>query len=215
MAKPEEIIVNRELVEFAYRDSLIRVKKIRQYFKYIFSLIAGVMLLSIIASYMAGLVNVEIPLFYSQGTKGKRLMPTVNPPVTWEHVETYAEEAAAELLSLSFTDPENQLRSRRHFFEEEAFVMYVDSVINSGFLDKVIENKLTVTAIAKRPPDVRSRFPAEGTFKYRVFIRVVQTVQGLDDVLENREMEIEMLVKIVERDESIKAMKISSFNTRA
>ena len=117
------------------------------------------------------------PKYYASTTTGD-VMPLdalSSPVVTTEFIQQWAEMVARKAYNLDFLNVNQSLSQVRPYFSEDGWVAFQDALTKAGLLNKIQQEKLTLSAVANGPVVILKRYVTAGRYSWDVQLPLLVT----------------------------------------
>ena len=91
-----------------------------------------------------------------------------NPHRTSDEISTWAQQAAADVLTFGNADYKEKLMGFKKYFVQQGWQLYTTYLKNEKFINMVAEDGYSVGAIVNDVPEIVSQGPTEGAYHWIV-----------------------------------------------
>lgn len=177
-------------------------------------LLATIVLINFILAFVVWylILNPKEAAYYTTTVNGK-FMPLVElkePNLSDEAVLQWANQAAISAFTYDFLNYNEQLFAVSEFFTSEGWAQFVAAIRESNSVEVVESQKLTVQAVAMRPPIISKKGVVNGIYTWRIEMPLLLTYRSASEVEAKRNL-LTLLVTRVPATESYKGIGISQF----
>jgi intracellular multiplication protein IcmL len=151
--------------------------------------------LLLVAGVIYQMVNRPHPQYFATTADGKliQLSPLNDPMVSQEFLLQWANQAAVAAYTYDFVNYRQQLQKASEYFTPEGWKNFQDILKQSKNLNTVIDQKLTVNAVATGAPVITQRGILNGRFAWKVQIPLLVTYQNPNRVI-NQSVLVNMII---------------------
>lgn len=141
------------------------------------------------------IMNRPQPQYFATTADGKliQLSPLNDPMVSQEFLLQWANQAAVAAYTYDFVNYRQQLQKASEYFTPEGWKNFEDILRKSKNLDTVIDQKLTVNAVATGAPVITQRGILNDRYAWKVQIPLLITYQNPNRVI-NQSVLVNMII---------------------
>jgi intracellular multiplication protein IcmL len=117
------------------------------------------------------------PNYYASTTTGDVLPLDAlsSPVVTTEYIQQWSEMVARKAYNLDFLNFNQSLSQVRPYFSDDGWLAFQDALTKSGLLNKIQQEKLTLSAVANGPVVILKRYVTAGRYSWDVQLPLLVT----------------------------------------
>lgn len=153
------------------------------------------------------------PKYYASTTNGNviRIQSLSEPVVTQKFVIQWSELVARSAYTFDFLNSEKQLKATSKYFTPEGWQAFETAVKDSGYLEKVQQDKLQVSTVVNGSPVVAKRYISHGhyTWVVQMPLLVLYTSANMNV---KRQLYVTMTVKRVPEMEIAQGIAVTDFS---
>lgn len=132
------------------------------------------------------------------------------PPISNTSLLVWANEAVIKVYSYDFANFAAQLQGVSDYFTTDAWHAYTDAVSKAKTLDTVTSNKLTVSAVALKPPVIKEQKPIGANYQWKVEMPTLVNYESPNTTKQQKLM-IELVISTVAAPQGVRGLAIQSF----
>jgi intracellular multiplication protein IcmL len=136
--------------------------------------------------------------------------PLTQPCLATESILVFANEAVVSAYSYDFVNYKQQLDHTSHYFTTDGWQSFKLALDNSNNLNKVIEKKLVVYAVAQGSPVILSQGVVNNKFTWKVQMPTLITYQAANEQVQQH-LVVTMIIVRTNSSEGMRGLGISSF----
>lgn len=137
------------------------------------------------------------------------VFPLSEPNVTSTSIIKWVTQAATSAYTLDFYQYQENIDALREYFTIDGYENYVQSLQASNSLNKIIEEKLVVTAVATDTAVILQEGEMAGVYTWRIQVPLLLNYQGASTTGTKKTIAVGLLVTRVPTNEAPKGIGIA------
>lgn len=153
-----------------------------------------VLAISIIVNLYLGLRTVEYRYFVTDPSGGIREIQTLNRPIqSQELVLNWATRSITKAYSMNFANYSQQLKDIEPNFNDAGWRGFQEALKSTGYLDKMIANQYSTSAVPKSAPVVVAQGEFNGVWAWRLQLPIIVSYKSAS-VSQTQEITVDVVV---------------------
>jgi len=145
------------------------------------------------------------------GLVSSTLWADTQPPMSSATILVWANEAIVKVYSYDYVNYGAQLQGVSDYFTVDAWHAYSDSLAKSKMLDSVQANKLTVSAVALKPPVIKDTKGAGSTFQWTVEMPTLVNFDSSANLNKQQKLNVQLVIVTAQAPQGVRGLAIQSF----
>ena len=141
------------------------------------------------------------------------VFPLDEPNVTPSSLVNWATQAATNIHTVDFFNYQANIDALRDYFTYDGYQQFLSAIDSSGTLDKIVDDKLILSAVAINGAVIRWEGELRGVYSWRIQVPLLLTFQGASTRSTQKNIVVEMLVTRVPTDKAPKGIGIAQLVT--
>lgn len=157
-------------------------------------LIAGLLLISVLCNVYLGLRPIEYRYFVTDPSGRVTEIQAINRPIqSQEMVLNWATQSITKAYSMNFANYAQQLKDIEPNFNEAGWRGYQEALKTSGYLEKMLSNQYSTSAVPKSAPVVVAQGDLNGVWAWRLQIPIIVSYKSAS-VSQTQEITVDAVV---------------------
>lgn len=123
------------------------------------------------------------------------LAPLSQPVLTDDRIIQWVNYSVVQSLSLDFAHWKEQLGNVRKLYFPKSFDAFVIALKESGILEKIVKEKLVVTAVTDTSPIITNKGEIAGKYTWKLSFPIKLSFEGGTGVLNTQTLDVTILVQ--------------------
>lgn len=209
-------------VSTVIEETLNNVRKRNNFYRNAFrSMVGALLFMLLITTGLIGFLGYIIlqrpkPVYYATSNDGRliRLTSLSTPALSQAELVQWASRVAVAAYNYDFVNYRTNFNKLRDDFTASGFNQFTTALRVSGGIEKVLDEKLRVTAVATGAAIIVDQGIVGGHYAWKIQVPVLVTYESASGETERRPVIIELIITRVSTLETPKGIAVTHFFTR-